>query len=36
MMKYVSQYFFRGLITALPLGFTVYLLYIFLVMGRAL
>ncbi|MBW8371137.1 MAG: DUF502 domain-containing protein [Thiobacillus sp.] len=29
-MKQLSQYFFRGLITALPLGLTVYLLYIFL------
>jgi uncharacterized membrane protein len=28
--KQLSQYFFRGLITALPLGLTVYLLYIFL------
>ena len=30
MIKQLSQYFFRGLITALPLGLTVYLLYIFL------
>ena len=29
-MKRIYQYFFRGLITALPLGLTVYLLYIFL------
>jgi uncharacterized membrane protein len=29
-MKRLYQYFFRGLITALPLGLTVYLLYIFL------
>lgn len=29
-MKRVSQYFFRGLLTALPLGMTVYLLYVFL------
>jgi len=29
-IKQLSQYFFRGLITALPLGLTVYLLYIFL------
>jgi len=28
--KHLSQYFFRGLITALPLGLTVYLLYVFL------
>lgn len=28
--KNLSQYFFRGLITALPLGLTVYLLYVFL------
>lgn len=30
MTKLISQYFFRGLITALPLGLTVYLLYAFL------
>lgn len=30
-MKHIYQYFFRGLITALPLGLTIYLLYIFLV-----
>ena len=30
MTKQLYQYFFRGLITALPLGLTVYLLYIFL------
>jgi uncharacterized membrane protein len=29
-MKRLYQYFFRGLITALPLGLTVYLLYLFL------
>ena len=29
MSKLIYQYFFRGLITALPLGLTVYLLYIF-------
>ncbi len=29
-MKRISQYFFRGLLTALPLGLTVYLLYAFL------
>ena len=29
-MKRISQYFFRGLLTALPLGMTVYLLYVFL------
>lgn len=28
--KRITQYFFRGLITALPLGLTVYLLYVFL------
>jgi uncharacterized membrane protein len=28
--KHLYQYFFRGLITALPLGLTVYLLYVFL------
>ncbi len=28
--KQLSQYFFRGLITALPLGLTVYLFFIFL------
>ncbi len=30
MNKLIYQYFFRGLITALPLGLTVYLLYLFL------
>ncbi|MDP3123038.1 MAG: DUF502 domain-containing protein [Thiobacillus sp.] len=30
MFKNLSQYFFRGLIAALPLGLTVYLLYLFL------
>lgn len=30
MSKLIYQYFFRGLITALPLGLTVYLLYLFL------
>ena len=30
MTKLIYQYFFRGLITALPLGLTVYLLYVFL------
>ncbi len=30
MTKQLYQYFFRGLITALPLGLTVYLFYIFL------
>lgn len=30
MTKNLYQYFFRGLITALPLGLTVYLLYVFL------
>lgn len=36
MTKYLYQYFFRGLITALPLGLTVYLLYIFLIWSEAL
>jgi uncharacterized membrane protein len=30
LMKRIYQYFFRGLITALPLGLTVYLFYFFL------
>lgn len=30
MSKLIYQYFFRGLITALPIGLTAYLLYIFL------
>lgn len=30
MTKHLYQYFFRGLITALPLGLTIYLLYVFL------
>ena len=30
MAKQIYQYFFRGLITALPVGLTVYLLYLFL------
>ena len=30
MTKHLYQYFFRGLITALPLGLTVYLFYVFL------
>jgi len=29
-MKHISQYFFRGLLAALPLGVTLYLLYLFL------
>lgn len=29
-MKRIYQYFFRGLLTALPLGLTIYLFYIFL------
>ncbi|CAG0996963.1 hypothetical protein MTYP_02617 [Methylophilaceae bacterium] len=29
-MKHLYQYFFRGLIAALPLGLTIYLLYLFL------
>jgi uncharacterized membrane protein len=32
----IYQYFFRGLITALPLGLTVYLLYIFLTWSETL
>ncbi|MFO7541364.1 MAG: DUF502 domain-containing protein [Thiobacillus sp.] len=36
MTKYLYQYFFRGLITALPLGLTVYLLYVFLSWSEAL
>jgi uncharacterized membrane protein len=35
-MKRIYQYFFRGLITALPLGLTVYLLYVFLSWSEAL
>lgn len=35
-MKRLSQYFIRGLITVLPLGLTVYLLYIFLSWSEAL
>ena len=30
MTRHLYQYFFRGLITALPLGLTIYLLYLFL------
>ncbi len=30
MIKHLYRYFFRGLITAMPLGFTIYLLYVFL------
>ncbi len=30
MTRYLYQYFFRGLITALPLGLTVYMFYVFL------
>ncbi len=30
MIKHLYQYFFRGLIAALPLGLTIYLLYVFL------
>ena len=36
MTKQLYQYFFRGLITALPLGLTVYLFYIFLVWSETL
>lgn len=35
-MKRITQYFFRGLITALPLGLTVYLLYFFLTWSEKL
>jgi uncharacterized membrane protein len=35
-MKRVYQYFFRGLITALPLGLTFYLFYIFLIWAEKL
>lgn len=35
-MKRIYQYFFRGLITALPLGLTVYLLVVFLSWSEAL
>lgn len=35
-MKRIYQYFFRGLITALPLGLTVYLLYLFLAWTESL
>lgn len=34
--KQLYQYFFRGLITALPLGLTIYFLYIFLVWSETL
>lgn len=36
MTKLIYQYFFRGLITALPLGLTIYLLYLFLSWSEAL
>ena len=36
MTKQIYQYFFRGLITALPLGLTVYLLYVFLTWSETL
>ncbi len=35
-MKRITQYFLRGLITALPLGLTVYLLYLFLAWSEKL
>ncbi|NWG39302.1 MAG: DUF502 domain-containing protein [Hydrogenophilaceae bacterium] len=35
-MKRITQYFLRGLITALPLGLTVYLLYLFLTWSEKL
>jgi len=35
-MMRIYQYFFRGLITALPLGLTVYLLYLFLTWSETL
>jgi uncharacterized membrane protein len=34
--KQIYQYFFRGLITALPVGLTVYLLYLFLSWSEAI
>jgi len=34
--KQLYQYFFRGLITALPLGLTIYFFYIFLVWSETL
>lgn len=36
MTKQLYQYFFRGLLTALPLGLTVYLLYLFLSWSESL
>ena len=36
MTKLISQYFLRGLITALPLGLTIYLLYVFMSWSEAL
>jgi uncharacterized membrane protein len=35
-IMHIYQYFFRGLITALPLGLTVYLLYVFLTWSETL
>jgi uncharacterized membrane protein len=35
-MKRITQYFLRGLITALPLGLTIYLLYLFLTWSEKL
>lgn len=35
-MKRITQYFLRGLITALPLGLTIYLLYLFLAWSEKL
>ncbi|MEW6118941.1 MAG: DUF502 domain-containing protein [Pseudomonadota bacterium] len=35
-MKHLTQYFLRGLLTALPVGLTVYLLYLFFVWLEAL
>ena len=35
-MKRLSQYFLRGLVTILPVGVTLYLLYIFLAWSEAL
>ncbi len=35
-MKRLSQFFFRGLIAALPLGLTVYVIYVFLIWSETL
>jgi uncharacterized membrane protein len=36
LIRHIYQYFFRGLITALPLGLTVYLFYLFLTWSETL